>query len=104
VSRRAGALLVSLALGATLLAGCSEGEAEQAADRAADRVRDEVGELPEVTLPSVDWEQHGRELKRRVDRLAEEADCSRLRELARSEQNDTEVTRYVKALVRQTCR
>lgn len=105
MSRRPAAVLASLVLGATLLAGCSEGEAERvareaerAADEAADRVRDEVGELPEVN-----WERHGRELKRRVDRLADRADCSELRRLARREANDTDLTRYIKAQLRQAC-
>jgi len=34
-------------------------------------VRDEVGELPDAN-----WGQQGRKLKRRLDNLAEKADCS----------------------------
>ncbi|HET6562971.1 MAG TPA: hypothetical protein VFG72_13935 [Marmoricola sp.] len=98
MTRRPTAVLASLALGATLLTGCSEGEAERAVDRAADRVKREVGDLPDVN-----WEKHGKKLKRRVDQLAEKADCSELRKLAKREANDTEVTRYIKAQLRQAC-
>jgi hypothetical protein len=106
VTRRPAAALASLLLGVTLLTGCSEGEADRAANRAeraaeeaADRVRDEVGNLPEV-----DWVKQGRKLKRRLDNLAEKADCSALRkELARREPNDAEVTRYIKAQLRRVC-
>ncbi len=102
---RAAAVLTSILLGATLLTGCSEGEADRAANRAeraaneaADRVRDEVGKLPEV-----DWQRQGKGLKRRLDNLAEKADCSGLRKLARREANDAEVTRYIKAQLRSVC-
>ena len=103
---RPAAVLASLLLGATLLTGCSEGEAdraanqaERAADEAADRVRDEVGNLPDVN-----WGQQGRKLKRRLDNLAEKADCSALRrELAKREADDAEVTRYIKAQLRRVC-
>jgi hypothetical protein len=104
VTRRPASVVAALALGATLLTGCSEGEPERAAERAADRVRDEVKSVDDLKLPDVDWEKEGRQLKRRVDRLAEQADCGQLRKLAKREQNDVEVTRYVKALVRRTCR
>jgi hypothetical protein len=106
VRRRAAGVLTSLLLGATLLTGCSEGEADRAANRAeraageaADRVRDEVGKLPEV-----DWGKQGKGLKRRLDNLAEKADCSALRvQLAKPEANDAEVTRYIKAQLRRVC-
>jgi hypothetical protein len=106
VTRRPAAVFASLLLGATLVTGCSESDAdrvadraERAADEAADRVRDEVGNLPEV-----DWGKQGRKLKRRLDNLAENADCSALRrELAQREANDTEVTRYIKAQLRRVC-
>jgi hypothetical protein len=105
MSRRPAAVLTSLVLCATVLTGCSEGEADRAANRAeraandaADRVRDEVGDLPEV-----DWGQQGKKLKRRVDGLAEKADCAELRKLVRREANDTEVTRYIKAQLRRAC-
>jgi hypothetical protein len=105
MTRRA-AVLTSLLLGATLLTGCSEGEAdraanraERAADEAADRVRDEVGKLPDVN-----WGKQGRKLKRRLDNLAESADCAGLRkQLAQREANDAEVTRYIKAQLRRVC-
>jgi hypothetical protein len=104
--RRAAVVLTSLLLGTTLLTACSEGEAdraanqaERAANEAADRVGDEVGKLPEVN-----WAEQGEGLKRRLDNLAEKADCSALRkELAKREANDTEVTRYIKAQVRRVC-
>ena len=103
--RRLAVVLTSLVLGSTALSGCSEGEAdrvakraERAANEAADRVGDEVGKLPDVN-----WEKHGNQLKRRVDRLAEKADCSQLRKLARQEDNDSEVTRYIKAQLRRAC-
>ena len=99
-------MLASLLLGVTLLTGCSDSKADRAADRAqraadeaAARVRDEVEKLPDV-----DWSQEGRKLKRRLDDLADNADCSALRkQLARREANDTEVTRYIKAQLRRVC-
>ena len=105
MSRRPAAVLASLVLGATVLTGCSEGEADRAADRAeraasdaADRVRKEAEKLPDV-----DWGKQGEKLKRRVDRLADQADCSQLRKLVRQEANDSEVTRYIKAQLRRAC-
>jgi hypothetical protein len=62
-------------------------------------VRDEVGGLPEVN-----WGKQGKRLKRRLDDLAERADCSALRkQLAQREANDAEVTRYIKAQLRRVC-
>jgi type II secretory pathway pseudopilin PulG len=103
--RRLAVVSTALVLGAAVLTGCSEGEADRAADRAeqaaneaADRVREEAEKLPDV-----DWGKQGRQLKRRLDRLAENADCSQLRKLAQRESNDTEVTRYIKAQLRRVC-
>jgi hypothetical protein len=105
MSRRPAAALASLLLGVTLLTGCGESEADRVANRAeraanevADRVREEAEKLPDV-----DWGKQGEKLKRRVDRLADEADCSRLRKLARQEADDTQVTRYIKAQRRRAC-
>lgn len=80
------------------LSGCSEGEAQRAVDDAQSEVSRAVDN---VELPEVDWEKHGADVRRRLDRLAKEADCSGLRdELAKVEKNDTELTRYIKAQLR----
>lgn len=99
---------MALALGA-----CSENQADNAADQAkdaasqaqdaAEKARDKVNEGVD-SLPKVDWKKHGRDLKRRLDQLADKADCQGLEnELAKAEKNDTDLTRYIKRQVRKAC-
>jgi hypothetical protein len=107
VSRRPGLVLASALLAAAALTGCSEREAQRAADQAAERVetsaRDAADEARKE-LGNVDWERYGDDLKRRLDTLADRADCSALRkELAKREANDTDLTRYIKAQLRRVC-
>lgn len=90
-------------VGALLLGGCSEQEAQEAVDTAADQASSAIDELGEVELPEVDWERYGQETKERIDSLAEQADCEQLEEMAQDEQNDTEVTAYIKAQIREVC-
>lgn len=93
-------------IGALVLTGCSE-EAENAADRAqegASQAVDDASEaLKDVELPDVDWDKYGNEAKERIDSLADQADCEGLEKLAQDEANDTEVTAYIKAKIRQAC-
>jgi hypothetical protein len=84
-------LVAVLALTLSLAAGCSEDDAQDAVDQARDRAR---SALDDADLDTA-------ELEKRLDELAEEADCSGLkRELAKVEGNDTELTRYIKAQLR----
>lgn len=96
------ALVAALALG-----GCSEDEARDAADRAQDGASQAVDgaseALEDVEMPDVDWDKYGTEAKERIDSLADKADCDELREMAEDESNDTEVTSYIKAKIRQAC-
>jgi PBP1b-binding outer membrane lipoprotein LpoB len=94
--------IAAVALGLALaLTGCSEGDAERAVDEAKDSVQSATDD---VSLPEVNWEKHGREVKQRLDGLVAEADCSGLRkELGTAEKNDAELTRYIKAQIRQAC-
>jgi hypothetical protein len=84
------------------LTGCSEQDAQDAQD-AVDQARDEVSTAVEdLDLPNVDWEKYGEDARRRLEQLGEQADCQGLKEeLAKVEGNDTELTRYVKALIRE---
>ena len=96
-ARRAAALLAVPALLA--LGACSEGDADRAVERATDEARDAASSaLEDVELPDVDWQEYGRDVKRRIDRAAEEADCATLREeLVQLESASSEVTDYIEA-------
>jgi hypothetical protein len=90
--------VAALAVAVLALTGCSEGEAQDAVDEARDQVSTAV---EDVDLPKVDWQKYGTEAKQRLDRLAEQADCQGLQdELAQTEANDTQLTRYIKAQLR----
>ena len=90
-----------------MLGGCSEEEAQDAADRAQEEASQAVDEaskaLEDVELPEVDWEECGNDLKERIDSLAAEADCDCAGDMAQEESNDTEVTEYIKAQIREAC-
>ena len=92
---------------ALVLGGCSEDEARDAADRAQDGASQAVDDaseaLEDVELPDVDWDKYGDEAKERIDSLADQADCEGLEEMAQDEANDTEVTEYIKAKIREAC-
>lgn len=92
---------------ALLLGGCSEEEAQDAVERAEEQasqaVEDASEALEDVDLPEVDWDQYGEDLKEQIDSLADQADCDELNEMAEDEANDTEVTEYIKAQIREVC-
>jgi len=97
MSRRLPAAVAVLAMTLTF-AACSEEDAQKAVDRAKDRVSSAVDD---ADLPDVDWDKYSGEVKARLEKLADEADCSGLkRELAKAEGNDTDLTRYIKAQLR----
>jgi hypothetical protein len=88
-------LLGALALTAVLVSGCSEEDAQDAVDRAADRASSAV---EDADLPDVDWGKHSDQLRERLQKLADEADCTGLQdELAKVESDDRALTRYIKA-------
>lgn len=90
--------VAALAMAVVALAGCSDQEAKSAVDDARDGVNSAIDK---VDLPEVDWSQYDAKLHDRIDRLAEQADCSKLQELAQAEANDTDLTSYLKAKLRQ---
>jgi hypothetical protein len=91
---RVGGLVAVLALTLGLGTACSEDDAQKAVDQARDRAS---SALEDADLPDLNSE----ELEKRLNELAEKADCAGLkRELAKAENNDTEVTRYIKAQLR----
>ena len=90
--------VAALALTFVAAVGCTEQDAQDAVDRARDRASTAIDD---ADLPDVDWQRRSAELRERLERLADSADCSGLkRELARVEGNDTELTRYIKAQLR----
>ena len=98
-SRRSGGLLAALALTLTLTTACSEDDAQKAVDQAKDKVSSAARD---ADLPDVDWDKYSGEVKARLQELADDADCSGLkRELAKAEGNDSDLTRYIKAQLRQ---
>lgn len=99
--RRLATLTTGLVLALGALTACSEEEAQDAVDRARDEVSSAVGD---VEMPEVDWDKYGTKVKDELDRLAEKADCSALEEeLAQAEENDTDLTAYIKAKIREVC-
>ena len=99
--RRLATLTTALLLAAGALTGCSEEEAQDAVDQARDEVSSAVDD---VEMPEVDWDKYGTKVKNELDQLAEDADCSALEdELAKAEGNDTDLTRYIKAKIREVC-
>ncbi len=88
----------ALTLAVLALAGCSDQEAKSAVDDARDGVNSAIDK---VDLPEVDWSKYDTKLRDRIDRLTEQADCSSLQELAQAEANDTDLTAYVKAKLRE---
>ena len=96
---RLGQLVAVLAFSAVALAGCSEQDAQDAVDQAADRASTAI---EDADLPNVDWGKHPDELRNRLERLADNADCAGLRrELAEVEGTDSALTRYIEAQLRQ---
>jgi hypothetical protein len=91
-ARWSAALVVPLLLG---VGACSEGDADQAVDQARDAAS---SALEEVEIPDVDWSQYGDDVRERIDKAAEEADCTVLRDsLNRYESTSNEVTEYIEA-------
>jgi hypothetical protein len=89
-ARWSAALVVPLLLG---VGACSEGDADQAVDQARDAAS---SALEEVEIPDVDWSQYGDDVRERIDKAAEEADCKVLRDsLNRYESTSNEVTEYI---------
>lgn len=85
--RGPGRIVAVLALTAALTTACSEEDAQQAVDRAQDEVSSALDDA---------------DLQDKLDELTANADCDGLRrELAKAEDNDTEVTRYIKAQLRE---
>ena len=83
---RTRSLVAVLALTVALTTSCSEDDAQKAVDRAQDEVSSALDDAG---------------LQDKLDELTANADCDGLRrELAKSEGNDTEVTRYIKAQLR----
>lgn len=98
LGRRLGASLAVLTLTLLAATGCSEEDAQDAVDRAADKASSAI---EDAELPDVDWGKYSDELRGRLEKLADEADCSGLRrELGKAEADDTELTRYIKAQLR----
>ena len=80
-------------------AGCSEEDAQDAVDRARDQASSAI---EDADLPDVDWGRYSGDLKKRLERLADNADCAGLKdELAKAEGNDADLTRYIKAQLRE---
>jgi hypothetical protein len=74
---------------------CSEQDADQAVDQARDAAS---SALEGVEVPDVDWSQYGEDVRKRIDKAAEEADCTALRDsLNRYESTSNEVTDYIEA-------
>jgi hypothetical protein len=74
---------------------CSGDDADQAVEDAREAAS---SALDEVELPEVDWSQYGDDLKKKLDKAADEADCDLLREsLTRYESGSNEVTDYIEA-------
>lgn len=96
---RAARLAGAVTLVVVSLAGCSEQETQRAVDQAADEVSSAVDQ---ADLPDVQWEKYGDQVRDRLDGLVDRADCSGLeQELAKAEGNDAELTRYIKAALRE---
>jgi hypothetical protein len=97
MTRNVRGLIAVLALTISL-AACSEDDAQKAVDQAKDRASSAI---KDADLPDVDWDKYSGELQKKLDELADNADCSGLkRELAKAENNDTDLTRYIKAQLR----
>ena len=95
---RLGRLLAAVALMTVAATGCSEEDAQDAVDQAAGQASSAI---EDADLPDVDWGKYSGELRNRLEKLADSADCAGLeRELAKAEGNDTELTRYIKAQLR----
>lgn len=98
--RRLAAAAAALAL--LSLSACSE-EGQQAVDDTVASATQKAGEGVESAkeeLAKVDWEKYGAEAKKRLDNLAEKADCQALqKELSTVEANDLALTRYIKQLI-----
>ena len=91
-------LVAALALTLVVGTGCSEQDAQDAVDRARGEAS---AAIEDADLPDVAWKQYSGELRDRLERLADKADCAGLRrELAKAEANDNELTRYIKAQLR----
>ena len=91
-------IVAALALTLVVGTGCSEQDAQDAVDRAKSEA---TAAIDGAELPNVDWKQYSGELRDRLETLADRADCAGLRrELAKTEGNDTELTRYIKAQLR----
>lgn len=95
-TRYSGRWLAATVLTLVAVTGCSEQDA-------VDRARSEASSaVDQADLPDVDWQRYSGQLQDRLDKLAEEADCSGLQqELARAEGNDTEIVDYIKAQLRE---
>ena len=98
MSAGAGRLVAALVLTLAVSTGCSEEDAQVAVDRARDQAS---AAIEDADLPEVDWQKHSGQLQERLERLADNADCTGLKqELAKAEGDDAELTRYIKAQLR----
>jgi hypothetical protein len=108
MTARARTLAALVLTGALALTGCSEDDAQDAADQARESAsqaaEDAREQLEDAELPEVDWDQYGEEVKERLDTLADQADCDSLEEeLAQAEADDSDLTEYIKAKIREAC-
>ncbi len=92
-------LLAATLLTLLVLTGCSDQQAKDTVNGAADKVN---GAIDQVDLPKVDWGKYQSTLQDKIDRFASQGDCRRLKaQLAKAEPDDTDLTAYVKARIRQ---